>query len=426
MTNLKEFTENAHVVHKLNNLKSYLVKNPLNVSDIQDNNGRQYVDLVQEGGGILGISLVGFVYALEEVGIRFVSLAGTSAGAINTALLAAVDSPNKKKALTILEVINETDFRDFIDGGKDAKKLVMKISRGVKHPGISSILRFLDDFILRNESGLNRGDTFYDWLLEIFSKFSTETTSDLLNKMNVFPSELLEKHPDLKAHLAIISCDITTQTKVNFPSMAELYYKYPDDVNPADFVRASMAIPIFFDPFTIRNIPKGKKQLEKWQDIKNAYFFGDIPDEAVLVDGGVLSNFPIDIFHNRNKIPSRPTFGVKLGIDRKTTKNVNSILDIFLNSFSAARQMRDLEVILRDNDYVKITSNIDDSNINWLNFNLRADEKVELFNRGVTAACQFLKDFSWEEYKRLRESRISTDNSEIVLEGERFSKSFIN
>lgn len=62
------------------------------------NEGRQYVDLVQEGGGILGIALVGFVYALDEVGIRFVSLAGTSAGAINTVLLAAVNSPNKKKA----------------------------------------------------------------------------------------------------------------------------------------------------------------------------------------------------------------------------------------------------------------------------------------------------------------------------------------
>lgn len=36
MTNLKEFTENAHILHELNNLKRHQIKNPLNVSDIQE------------------------------------------------------------------------------------------------------------------------------------------------------------------------------------------------------------------------------------------------------------------------------------------------------------------------------------------------------------------------------------------------------
>jgi len=59
-------------------------------SDVEDANGNQYVDLVQEGGGVLGIGLVGYTYVLENAGIRFFSLAGTSAGAINTMMLAAL------------------------------------------------------------------------------------------------------------------------------------------------------------------------------------------------------------------------------------------------------------------------------------------------------------------------------------------------
>ncbi|MCR6719123.1 MAG: patatin-like phospholipase family protein [Chitinophagaceae bacterium] len=67
----------------------------LHVSDVTDNEGHQYVDLVQEGGGVLGIALVGYTYVLEKMGIRFFSMAGTSAGAINTLLLACCGKKRK-------------------------------------------------------------------------------------------------------------------------------------------------------------------------------------------------------------------------------------------------------------------------------------------------------------------------------------------
>ncbi len=51
---------------------------------------RPVVDLVQQGGTMLGIGLLGYTYIMEKVGVRFRSMAGTSAGAINTLLLAAV------------------------------------------------------------------------------------------------------------------------------------------------------------------------------------------------------------------------------------------------------------------------------------------------------------------------------------------------
>jgi predicted acylesterase/phospholipase RssA len=46
-------------------------------------------DLVLEGGGVKGIALVGAVAVLEEHGYEFNRIAGTSAGSIVGALLAA-------------------------------------------------------------------------------------------------------------------------------------------------------------------------------------------------------------------------------------------------------------------------------------------------------------------------------------------------
>ena len=45
-----------------------------------------------QGGDVLGIAIVGYTYALEEVGLRFLGLGGSSAGAINALLLASTGS----------------------------------------------------------------------------------------------------------------------------------------------------------------------------------------------------------------------------------------------------------------------------------------------------------------------------------------------
>ena len=58
------------------------------ISDIVDEAGNQYVDVVMEGGGTLGVALLGYLYVLEQMDIRFLRAAGTSAGSIVAMLLA--------------------------------------------------------------------------------------------------------------------------------------------------------------------------------------------------------------------------------------------------------------------------------------------------------------------------------------------------
>ena len=85
-------------------------------SDILDTEGNQYIEFVQEGGGVWGSALVGYMYALEIFGIRFLKVAGTSAGAINTILIAACKTKEEAKGEVIKDILFNWDFSDFMDG----------------------------------------------------------------------------------------------------------------------------------------------------------------------------------------------------------------------------------------------------------------------------------------------------------------------
>ena len=56
--------------------------------------------------------------------------------------------------------------------------------------------------------------------------------------------------------LAMVAADITTETKVEFPKMADLYWNNPGQVNPACYARASMSIPFFFHPYRVSECPQ--------------------------------------------------------------------------------------------------------------------------------------------------------------------------
>ena len=63
------------------------------------------VDAVFEGEGVKGIGLAGAVAATEEKGYEFENVAGTSAGAIVAALIAAGYKANKLR-----EIIQNLDY----------------------------------------------------------------------------------------------------------------------------------------------------------------------------------------------------------------------------------------------------------------------------------------------------------------------------
>ncbi|MCP9236831.1 patatin-like phospholipase family protein [Lewinella sp. JB7] len=376
----------------------------------------QYVNLVQEGGGVLGIALVGFTYVLEEMGIRFLSLGGTSAGSINTLLMADAGTPEEKKSAHILDRITRKRFSDFVDGGSDARKLTELIQSGIRFGEGIDVMSKLPSLLLAsgnlpeifNDFGINPGDHFEDWLSGLLNNQNWQALSDNLRTL---PDDLMhvsdfgnKRHPvgvaELQPKIAIVAADITTQTKVEFPRMAHLYYEHPAAQNPACFVRASMSIPFFFTPKRVSlRWTEGKEEEVRRQWRKLAGYTGELPEEILFVDGGVMSNFPIDLFHEADTVPQRPTIGVKLGVDRKHASKITSLGQFLGSMQEGVRNLRDLEFIRNNPEYKDLVEYIDVEGFSWINFNITDADKMRLFRRGAEAAASFLRRFNWLEYK---------------------------
>lgn len=378
-------------------------------SDIIDAQGNQYVDLVMEGGGMLGIALVGYTYVLEQAGIRFLGVGGTSAGSINALLVAALAEPGKLKGEKLLAELANKNFFDFVDGDSDARDLIESWVDGAGSVKLAlKAAQVIDN--LQNDLGLNPGNAFTEWLQQLLEKEGITDFASLTKRMQTVPDgiklrsgEAFDKPVEQLFRLAIIAADVTTETKVEFPRMAELYWSDVNKVNPAMFVRASMSIPYFFHPMKVKRIPKGPEAEKRWEELASYRVAeeGRLPSEVLFIDGGIMSNFPIDVFHNTKKVPSAPTFGVKLELDKRL-KNVDGPLMLFGTIFNAARHTLDYDFIHRNPDYSKLVTWIPAKGFNWLDFNMSDENKIRLFLEGANCAAKFLSTFNWGEYKILR------------------------
>jgi NTE family protein len=395
------FTE--EVFHLVENLKDHISKKKKQFSDVIDDEGFQYVDFVMEGGGVLGIALVGFTYVLEQAGIRFLQIGGASAGAINALMLAGLGAPSEAKSEKVLQELANVNMYDFVDGDSDARDFIEswlanagKLTLGFK------ALQVMDN--INDDLGLNPGEVFREWITQILRKEKIKNTADLLQRMSQMPQGIKHRNNESIAHvtagLALVAADVSTQTKAVFPKMADLYWKNPDAVNPADYVRASMSIPFFFHPFRVNNIPRGTKAMSCWKNY--ADYELTLPKSCVFIDGGIMSNFPINLFHRPDRVPTAPTFGVKLGVDERKTEDITKPFSLLRVIFDSARFNLDADFIARNPDYRKLVSCIGTGHHHWLNFNMSDSDKIDLFRRGAEEADRFLRGFDWQEYKEIR------------------------
>ncbi len=390
-------------------------------SDIVDERGNQYVDLVQEGGGMLGIALAGYTYMMEKAGIRFFSLAGTSAGAINTMMMAGMGRTGEPVSEKILDILSSHDLFAFVDGNNCFRKLLPRAIGKRRGWKICLALNVpLLAWILWKRLGINPGKTFQGWIDDNLQKAGIHNMADLEKHRKKIP-KLIDRTTGEEIHreaeLKIIAADVTTKSKVCFPEMAELYWADPGKVKPSCFVRASMSVPFFFRPYRVENIPRAGRQEDKdlpkerttWR--KHAGYYGVIPNKVRFVDGGMLSNFPVNAFHMRPGMPKKPTFGARLSTWRDQYSKTGSLPGFSGAMISTMRQLHDYDFLLRNPDYKQLICSIDadakedeDGNtmFSWLDFSMSVEKQVKLFNLGAAKALGFLENFSWEKYKESR------------------------
>ena len=458
------------------------------VSDVLDEKGNQYVNLVQKGGGVLGIALVGYTYILEQMGIRFIRLAGTSAGAINTALMTVIGNKSDEKSTGVLDAICKLDFFKLVDGHPVAKWIIKKfitnqkfitvlkkwinilllifvilitgdiVFLGLQHaiPTVSiltklffvltgvfllsvAILCYYTGVLmqrLKNAGyGINPGDYFYDWIKQQLILNGVHTVSDLNSKAsgNIDGLHLRVANAanldGLKGDVTFITSELVTQNKIQFPEMWCLFKKDIDELQPAGFIRASMSIPVFFESYFINDIPCSDPDIKKqWMD---KFGVEEPPSTARFVDGGILSNFPINLFFNpKVTTPRLPSLGIDLD-DAVPDNKANhaegwNLLGYFGRMFNTIRDYYDKDFLLKNKVYKKGIGTIHLSEYNWLNFFLTPQNKIDMFVKGAVAAKEFLLQFDWEGYKESRNEMTSKLLSELPKQPVTSNKEAIN
>lgn len=398
MALLTAYTEHPEVTQTIEQLRQRIrEQRGLPLSNLRDDAGNQYVDLVMEGGGTLGVALVGYLYLLEQLDIRFLRVAGTSAGSIVAMLLAGGGPIAQAKGEWLIEKVAGKNFHDFIDGDDGVQKFVdmMLDPDARKGQKARASTKVMDD--LRDYYGLNPGAHFHGWMTELLAERGVRNVNDLRRQRAVPPPNLHDIRTGAPCpsarweRFSVVTADITTGLKVALPDMAHLYWDDPGLANPADFVRASMSVPIFFYPFVKENIPNTPEAQVHWDKMGN--YRGPIPPKVYFVDGGSMSNFPMSLFYEAANNEDAPVLGIQIGVNRTDYNRCDSFGNFAGAMLGSLMAFYDNDFFVQHPEMNRYVGAIDTGEYNWLDFSISDEGKIDLFVRGVRAAADFVGTF---------------------------------
>ncbi len=292
------------------------------------------LDGVFSGGGIKGIALIGAYEEIENRGHRFDRVAGASAGAIIAALIAAQYSSKE-----IYQILDELSLKSLLDERKTI--LPFAVTKWI---------------LLYWRLGLYKGNALEEWLAEILARKGLKTFADL-------PPQ----------HLRVVASDLTNGRMIVLPDDLIQYGIEPRSFSIAKAVRMSCSIPYFFEPCRLR----GNHECN------------------IIVDGGVLSNFPMWLFDRENIKKVRPVLGIQLSNQLKDIpKNkIDNAIQLFGALFETMKDAHDARYISRRDakNIIFIPSN----GFSPIEFDLSDEKKQELMQQGRENAREFFSKWSY-------------------------------
>lgn len=309
------------------------------------------VNGVFEGGGVKAIGLVGGIKAAEEKGIQFHQVAGTSSGALVASLLAAGYNADEMK-----KIILETPFKNFL-----------------KRSWLTDIRIFGPALRLFFKKGLYSGNELEEWIYSKLAAKGVKTFSDLP-----------------KDKLRIVASDITLGRLLVLPDDIAAYGIDPDRLLVSKAVRMSTSIPYFFDPVVLRKSANMRKKGEGFSD-----------QIIYIVDGGLLSNFPLWIFDNQVQgVQDRdliPTLGFHLIDKHKNAPHkIIGPITMFQALFETMLEAHDVRYIEEKNRFRTIK--IHTLGVSVTDFDISKEKSLELFESGYSAANQYFNRWSHTHY----------------------------
>lgn len=305
---------------------------------------------------------MGAVSEIEKAGYEFENLAGTSAGAIIAALLAV-----GYKAAEIKDELQKLNYNQFKDEGFLDK---------LGFIGKSVNLAFTD--------GVYQGKYFEAWFENLLEAKGKTTFGQIKTD---YPEE------KYRYKLQIIATDITDHKMLVLPQDLKDFGYDPDQFSISRAVRMSMSIPLFFEPVRLDD-SSGRTHL--------------------IVDGGVLSNYPVWLLDDSSSNPPWPTFGFRLmeentrDIKKAQKNNIDNPVHYLLALVGTMMDAHDRFYISRSKgDYdrtigipVTIDFHGNPKSIKTTDFDITQEESTLLFHNGENAAQEFLKTWNFEEWKK--------------------------
>jgi NTE family protein len=333
---------------------------------------KQKADAVFQGGGVRGIAFVGAVARVEQ-DYDLQNLAGTSAGAIIAGLLAA----GWNAADIESELSHEGQYTKFMDeDGLD------------KVPLVGKPLSFVFEF------GIYRGRFFERWMSGLLAKKGKTRFKDLPRPEpgpndDTLPERLRKLYA---SKVQMIATDLSDRRMLVLPRDLDELVAKPDDFPIARAVRMSMSIPGFFEPARLKD-KRGKRH--------------------VIVDGGVMSNYPVWLLDDGTPDPAWPTFGFKLtskATDEpgatQTVKIANAIdyLKSLWDTMFSAVDRYDMSANAGDLERsilipTEVVVNGVTKTITTTGFGITQEESRALYQNGWDAADKFLKTWNFEDWK---------------------------
>ncbi|MFS0780960.1 patatin-like phospholipase family protein [Bacillus sp. 1P06AnD] len=291
------------------------------------------IDGVFSGGGMKGYALIGAYQVLEKQGFTMKNTAGTSAGSIIAALIAAGYTGKEMEDLFL-----PLDGKSLLDERKGTG------------------LPFVKWLLLYWRLGLYKGDALEAWIAKLLAAKGILTFADLP-----------------KGSLRIIASDITNGKIVVLPDELDNYGIHGLLFPVAKAVRMSCSIPYFFEPI---NIGTRKKRI-------------------YMVDGGVLSNFPMWLFDHEEGKKTRPVIGIRLNGNKEEMppRDIRDAIGMFRSLFESMKDAHDNRYISRRHE--KNIIFIPSDHIPSTEFNLSLDDRIKLIDLGRVSANSFLAAWSY-------------------------------
>ncbi|MCL5283483.1 MAG: patatin-like phospholipase family protein [Armatimonadetes bacterium] len=377
-------------------------------------------DGVFEGGGAKGVAFVGALDLLQQAGRWYDRVAGTSAGAITASLIAcgypatcgsASDCSAPGHDECIKGLIFNTQFQQFMDHPsadtitRQEKEncLLMQLLEKVKLPltpkwverCISRLvlngLLLLPDFrFLFNwleKGGIYEGEVFRLWMNQaIHRRLCALAERNDLPPPSAFPT-FSEAKAITQIHLSVVASNLTKD------QVLILNENTTPDLAIADAVRMSMSIPFFYRPVIFQG--------------------NDV------VDGGVISNYPMFLFseendyvHNTLEELKRMNLGLMLDerigspepsremvLQERVTGAEAENERALLGPYQRVLHLVDTMLSARDamhmkNEYHNRTIRLPVKGYSTIQFQMTLDQKRDLCDRGWSATADFLSQ--WE------------------------------